>query len=55
MQRMIGAPLRQAGVVADPDVYEGQTQARYMRDANAPETKAAFEEIAKFFDKHLAS
>ena len=24
-----------------------------MRDANAPETKEAFEEIAKFFDKHL--
>jgi epsilon-lactone hydrolase len=46
--------LRQAGVVADLHVYEGQSHAHYMRDVNAPETKEAFEEIAKFFDKHLA-
>jgi len=24
-----------------------------MRDANAPETKEAFEEIGKFFDRYL--
>lgn len=46
--------LRQAGVVADLHVYEGQSHAHYMRDVNAPETQEAFEEIAKFFDKHLA-
>jgi acetyl esterase/lipase len=46
--------LRQAGVVADLHVYEGQSHAHYMRDVNAPETKEAFKEIAKFFDKHLA-
>ncbi len=46
--------LRQAGVVADLHVYEGQSHAHYMRDVNAPETKEAFEEIATFFDKHLA-
>ncbi|MDT5014833.1 MAG: epsilon-lactone hydrolase [Mycobacterium sp.] len=46
--------LRQAGVVADLHVYEGQSHAHYMRDVDAPETKEAFEEIAKFFDKHLA-
>jgi epsilon-lactone hydrolase len=45
--------LRQAGVEAELQVYEGQSHAQYMRDANAPETKEAFEEIARFFDKHL--
>ena len=45
--------LRQAGVEAELHVYEAQSHAQYMRDANAPETKEAFEEIARFFDKHL--
>jgi len=45
--------LRQADVVAELQVYEGQSHAQYMRDANAPETKEAFEEIAKFFDRYL--
>jgi acetyl esterase/lipase len=45
--------LRQAGVDAELQVYEGQSHAQYMRDANAPETKEAFEEIARFFDRHL--
>jgi acetyl esterase/lipase len=45
--------LRQAGVVADLHVYEGQSHAHYMRDINAPEAKEAFEEIARFFDRHL--
>jgi acetyl esterase/lipase len=45
--------LRQAGVEAELHVYEGQSHAQYMRDANAPETKEAFEEIAQFFGKHL--
>jgi len=45
--------LRQAGVVAELHVYEGQSHAQYMRDANAPETKEAFEEIGKFFDRYL--
>jgi acetyl esterase/lipase len=45
--------LRQAGVEAELHVYEGQSHAQYMRDANAPETKEAFEEIARFFDRHL--
>jgi acetyl esterase/lipase len=45
--------LRQAGIDAELHVYEGQSHAQYMRDANAPETKEAFEEIARFFDKHL--
>ena len=34
-------------------IFEGQSHAQYYRDVNAPETKEAFEEIARFFDKHL--
>src|SRR5437867_10174557 len=45
--------LRQAGVEASLQVFEGQSHAHYMRDANAPETREAFEEIARFFDRHL--
>jgi epsilon-lactone hydrolase len=45
--------LRQAGIVAELQVFEGQSHAHYLRDANAPETKEAFEEIARFFDRHL--
>jgi acetyl esterase/lipase len=45
--------LRQAGVEAELHVYEGQSHAQYMRDPEAPETREAFEEIAKFFGKHL--
>ena len=45
--------LRQAGVIAELHVYEGQSHAHYLRDVNAPETKEAFEEIAQFFDRHL--
>ena len=45
--------LRRAGVVADLNVYEGQSHAQYGADPNAPETKEAFTDIAKFFDRHL--
>jgi len=45
--------LRQAGVEAVLQVFEGQSHAQYYRDPAAPETKEAFEEIARFFDKHL--
>jgi monoterpene epsilon-lactone hydrolase len=45
--------LRQAGVEAILQVYEGEAHAQYYRDAAAPESKEAFEEIARFFDKHL--
>ncbi len=46
--------LRQAGVEASLQVYEGQSHAQYGRDDTAPETKEAFEEIAGFFDRYLA-
>jgi acetyl esterase/lipase len=45
--------LRQAGVDAELHVYEGQSHAHYMRSSTAPETQEAFEEIAKFFERHL--
>ncbi|MGA2713804.1 MAG: alpha/beta hydrolase [Bryobacteraceae bacterium] len=45
--------LRQAGVEAVLQVFEGQSHAQYYRDVSAPETREAFEEIARFLDKHL--
>jgi monoterpene epsilon-lactone hydrolase len=45
--------LRQAGVEAVLQVYEGQSHAHYYRDVSAPETREAFTEIAQFFDRHL--
>jgi monoterpene epsilon-lactone hydrolase len=46
--------LREADVEASLQVWEGQSHAQYARDDRAPETKEAFEEIAAFFDHHLA-
>jgi len=45
--------LRQAGVEAALQVYEGMAHAHYIRDDTAPESKEVFEEIAGFFNKHL--
>jgi monoterpene epsilon-lactone hydrolase len=45
--------LRQAGVEAALQVFEGQSHAQYYRDDTSPEAKEAFEEIAHFFDQHL--
>jgi acetyl esterase/lipase len=45
--------LRQAGVESTLEVFEGQPHGAWYRDANVPESKDAFEEIARFFDKHL--
>jgi epsilon-lactone hydrolase len=46
--------LRQAGVEAALQVFEGQSHAQYIFDDTAPETKEAFVEIAMFFDRHMA-
>ncbi len=54
LQTIIAQPLREAGVEASLQVYEGQSHARFYRDDRTPETKEAFEEIAGFFDRHLA-
>ncbi len=45
--------LRRAGVEADLNVYEGESHAQYQFDDRVPETKEAFTDIARFFDKHL--
>ncbi len=45
--------LRDAGVEAFLQVFEGQAHAEFYRDDTAPESKQAFGEIAGFFDKHL--
>ncbi len=45
--------LREAGVEAALEVYEGQSHAQYLADSTTPESKEAFEEIASFFDRHL--
>jgi acetyl esterase/lipase len=45
--------LRQSGVEAMLQVFEGQSHAQYYRDDTSPEAKEAFDEIAGFFDKHL--
>ncbi len=45
--------LRQAGVEAVLHVHEGQAHGGWYRDSTAPESREAFEEIARFFDKHL--
>jgi len=45
--------LRQAGVDAVLQVFEGQSHAHYLRDDSAPETKEVFGEISAFFDRHL--
>lgn len=46
--------LRQAGVEAVLQVFEGQSHAHYLRDDSAPETLEAFAEIGQFFDRHMA-
>jgi epsilon-lactone hydrolase len=46
--------LREAGVEAYLQVFEGLSHAQYLFDPSAPETKAAFEEITAFFDRHPA-
>jgi len=43
--------LRQAGVDAELQVFEGQSHGGYNTDT--PEGKEAFEEIARFFDRYL--
>jgi epsilon-lactone hydrolase len=45
--------LRQAGVDAVLQVFEGQSHAQFYRDDRVPEVKEAFKEIAGFFDRHL--
>jgi len=45
--------LREAGIEAQLEVFEGMSHAQYQFDDRAPETREAFGEITAFFDKHL--
>jgi monoterpene epsilon-lactone hydrolase len=45
--------LREAGVDAQLQVFEGMSHAQYQVDDRIPETKEAFGEITDFFGKHL--
>jgi epsilon-lactone hydrolase len=47
--------LRQAGVEAVLQVFEGMSHAQYLFDPYAPETKEIFTEIALFFNQHLGA
>lgn len=46
--------LRAAGVEAVLQVWEGQSHVHYLADIAAPETKEYHDEVARFFDQHLA-
>jgi monoterpene epsilon-lactone hydrolase len=46
--------LRQAGVEAVLQVFEGQSHAQYYADPFGPETVDYHGEVARFFDAHLA-
>ena len=45
--------LRDLGIPAELEVYEGQSHAQYQFDDQVPETKVAFDEIAGFFGRYL--
>jgi epsilon-lactone hydrolase len=45
--------MRAAGVEAALHVFEGQSHAQYAADPSAPETREYFDEVRKFFDRHL--
>ena len=45
--------LRQAGVEAVLQVFEGESHAQYYRDITSPEAIDYNTEVAGFFDKHL--
>jgi monoterpene epsilon-lactone hydrolase len=45
--------LREAGVDAQLEVYEGQSHAQYGANDRSPETREAFAEITAFFDRYL--
>jgi epsilon-lactone hydrolase len=45
--------LRQSGVEAALQVFEAVSHAQLTMNPDAPETREAFEEIARFFDSHM--
>ena len=45
--------LRAAGVPATLEVFEGMSHITWSQNPSMPESKAAFDEMAAFFDRHL--
>jgi acetyl esterase/lipase len=45
--------LREAGVDARLQVFEGESHAQYYRDISSPEAKVYNAEVARFFDRYL--
>lgn len=45
--------LREAGVEAYLQVFEGCSHAFYLQVLDSPESKQAYQEMVRFFDKHL--
>lgn len=45
--------LREAGIDAYLQVFEGASHAFYLQVLDSPESKQAYQEMVKFFDKHL--
>ncbi len=45
--------LREAGVDAELEVFEGMSHGQYVLEDQVPEAREAFGEIAQFFDHHL--
>ena len=46
--------LREAGVIADLNVFEGLSHVEYLLDGRSPECKHHFKEVAAFLDKYLS-
>ena len=53
--RKQGSRRSEAGIDAELEVYEGQSHAQFSRDDRLPETREAYGEIVKFFEKHLGN
>jgi acetyl esterase/lipase len=47
--------LRQADVEVYLQVFEGMSHFQFILDTESPESKEAFTEIARFFDRHLGT
>src|SRR5208283_4613296 len=45
--------LLQAGSEAEVLVFDGEYHAQYISEPYAPESAAAWNEVSKFFDRHL--
>ena len=45
--------FREAGIVADLNVYEGMSHAGYTRSPETPESATVYRELGEFLSRHL--